>query len=71
MIKIDNVSFAYGNALTLQNVSFHESEPMIIGLWGRSGSGKTTLMKLLSGMEQPNQGTISVNGVSHITIQKQ
>ncbi|MBM7632374.1 ATP-binding cassette domain-containing protein [Geomicrobium sediminis] len=64
MIKIDNVSFSYGNAKALQKVSLHENEPMIIGLWGRSGSGKTTLMKLLSGMEQPNQGTISVNGVS-------
>ncbi|GAF11754.1 ABC transporter ATP-binding protein [Bacillus sp. JCM 19045] len=64
MIKIDNLSFSYGKAMALRHVSFHENEPMIIGLWGRSGSGKTTLMKLLSGMEQPNQGTVYVNGVS-------
>lgn len=41
-----------------------ETEPIIIGLWGRNGAGKTTLMKLLSGLENMNAGTISVNGMT-------
>jgi ABC-2 type transport system ATP-binding protein len=64
MIKLENVSFSYGNIPALKNVNISETEPIIIGLWGRNGSGKTTLMKLLSGMENLDAGSINVNGIS-------
>lgn len=64
MIKLENVSFSYGNIPVLKNVNISESEPIIIGLWGRNGSGKTTLMKLLSGMENLAAGSINVNGIA-------
>ena len=51
MIKVNNLSFAYDGTNILKDVNFNESEPVIIGLWGRNGSGKTTLMKILSGLE--------------------
>ncbi|RKI97752.1 ATP-binding cassette domain-containing protein, partial [Butyricicoccus sp. 1XD8-22] len=64
MIKLENVSFSYGNTPALQNVSISETEPIIMGLWGRNGSGKTTLMKILSGMENIDNGSINVNGIT-------
>ena len=63
MIKINNLSFAYDRKNILKDVNLTETEPVIIGLWGRNGSGKTTLMKVLSGMEKPDEGTVEVNGV--------
>ena len=63
MIKLENVSFSYGNNPALKNVNISETKPIIIGLWGRNGSGKTTLMKLLSGMENIDAGSINVNGI--------
>ena len=50
MIKVNNLSFAYNRKNILRDVNLTETEPVIIGLWGRNGSGKTTLMKILSGM---------------------
>lgn len=64
MININNVSFSYGNSLSLKDVNLQESEPIIVGLWGRNGAGKTTLMKLLSGQEKPSYGQVSINGQS-------
>lgn len=64
MIKLENISFSYGNTSILKNVTLSENEPLIVGLWGRNGSGKTTLMKLLSGLEKSDSGSITVNGIT-------
>lgn len=62
MINIQNLSFAYDKKEILKNVNLSESEPLIVGLWGRNGSGKTTLMKILSGLEKPDDGIVEVDG---------
>lgn len=64
MIKLEKTSFSYGNMSILKNVTLSENEPLIVGLWGRNGSGKTTLMKLLSGLEKSDSGSITVNGIT-------
>lgn len=63
MININNLSFAYDKKKILKDVNFSETEPLIVGLWGRNGSGKTTLMKILSGLEKPDSGVVEVDGV--------
>lgn len=63
MINLQDVSFKYGDFTALNNVSLYEKEPIIAGLWGRNGAGKTTLMKLLSGLEQPTSGKLSVDNI--------
>lgn len=63
MINIKNLSFAYDKKNILKDVNLSEVEPVIVGLWGRNGSGKTTLMKILSGLENPDDGIVEVDGV--------
>ncbi|MGL6108230.1 ABC transporter ATP-binding protein [Romboutsia sp.] len=59
-ISIENVSKEYKKQKVLKNVSFSIKEGEIFGLLGPSGAGKTTLIRLIMGMESPNEGTINI-----------
>ncbi|MEH6940160.1 ABC transporter ATP-binding protein [Bacillus sp. JJ664] len=62
MIQIKNLTYGYQQTPVLSNFNLHETEPNIIGLWGRNGSGKTTLMSLLAGHFKPLEGQLNVLG---------
>ncbi|MNP19363.1 Fe(3+) ions import ATP-binding protein FbpC [compost metagenome] len=53
MIHMEQVNYSYQKTPVLNQVTLHESEPIISAIWGRNGAGKTTLMRMLYGMEQP------------------
>ena len=63
MIKFEQVSKTYaGGQRALQKVSFHLQQGEMAFLTGHSGAGKSTLLKLISIMERPSVGQISING---------
>lgn len=62
MLKIDSVSFSYGEVQVLDNVSLEIEQDSISTLLGANGAGKTTLMNILSGLFKPSSGTITFNG---------
>lgn len=62
MIKIDNISFRYGNVPCLERISMTLEEGRIYGLLGENGVGKTTLLTLLCGLKKVQSGTIDVDG---------
>ena len=64
MIRVENVTYGYGNSLALKDISFSKKEPEIIAIWGRNGAGKTTLMKLLAGHERPDKGKVEIMGMA-------
>ena len=49
-----------------EGVSFQANEGDRIGLAGRNGAGKSTLMKIIAGMIQPEQGSVSTAGGARI-----
>ena len=51
-------------AFTLDSVSLNVERGSLTGLLGPNGCGKTTLLNLLSGVLQPHQGVVSLNGAS-------
>ncbi len=59
LVTLQHVSFAYSEELVVDDVSFTIHEGDFIGLIGQNGSGKTTLLKLMVGLLEPHQGTIS------------
>lgn len=60
MIQVKNVSKSFGKKVILNNVSLNIEKGQIYGLIGPSGAGKTTLVKMMVGMEQIDEGTITV-----------
>jgi ABC-2 type transport system ATP-binding protein len=63
VIKVENLSKAYGPIQALAGVGFSVSRNEIVGLLGPNGAGKTTIMKILTGYLQPDEGTALVGGV--------
>lgn len=63
MLKIDNVSVTYPNALqpALKGVNLDVQKGDLVAVIGESGCGKTTLLRLIAGLERPQTGSISIN----------
>jgi branched-chain amino acid transport system ATP-binding protein len=62
MLKIDSVSFSYGDVQVLHNVNLEIEKDTITTLLGTNGAGKTTLMRIISGLFKPSAGSITFNG---------
>lgn len=64
IIKFENIYQSYGKKEVLKDINFSIKENQILGLLGESGSGKSTIAKVLTGIERPYMGNISVFGES-------
>lgn len=64
--SMENISFRYQgkSEYTLKNLSLGISKGDKIGIIGPSGSGKSTLIDLAMGLIFPEDGTMSINGIS-------
>jgi sulfate transport system ATP-binding protein len=52
----------YGDFAALDNVDFDVPSGSLTALLGPSGSGKSTLLRAIAGLDQPDSGTITING---------
>ncbi|GIJ60724.1 ABC transporter ATP-binding protein [Virgisporangium aurantiacum] len=64
ILRVENVSRSFGAVKALHDVSFHLAEGTMAALVGRSGSGKTTLLNVVGGLDRPDTGSITVDGVT-------
>lgn len=62
-IEFRNVSFSFGGAPVLQNISFKLYKGQTLGLIGATGSGKSTLIALLLRIYAPERGEILIDGL--------
>jgi simple sugar transport system ATP-binding protein len=63
ILKVENIWKVYPNGIVAnKNVNFEVHEGEIHALIGENGAGKSTLMKILFGIETPEEGRIILNG---------
>ena len=58
MLTIDRVCKSFGSLSVLKDVSLTVGDGEIVALIGPSGCGKTTLLDIISGLSQPDSGTV-------------
>jgi len=60
-----NVSFKFPNKIIgLRNVNLLENSGKLLAIMGASGAGKTTLLNVLSGIDNPSEGEVLINGIN-------
>jgi ribose transport system ATP-binding protein len=61
-LDLSNVTKRFGATVALDNASFRVKRGAVHALLGENGAGKSTTVKLLSGLMQPDAGSISIMG---------
>jgi sulfate/thiosulfate transport system ATP-binding protein len=61
-IVVRGANKRYGDFVALDNVDFEVPAGSLTALLGPSGSGKSTLLRAIAGLDQPDSGTITING---------
>lgn len=66
LINIEKITKVFAERKVFDQASFSLQEGEKVGVIGINGTGKTTLLKLLAGMEEPDEGTITA--ANHVVI---
>lgn len=64
LLKVDRVTVRFGGLIAVDNVSFDVREGDLLGLIGPNGAGKTTVMRVIIGVQQPTEGSVSLDDES-------
>ena len=62
VLKVDNLSAGYDQAIVLRGISFSIPEGQSMALLGRNGAGKTTLLNSIIGVTRYRGGSIALDG---------
>ncbi|EPY2272488.1 ABC transporter ATP-binding protein [Clostridium sporogenes] len=71
VLKVSNLKKVYGKKIifsALNNISFNIDEGEFVGIMGPSGSGKTTLLNMISTVDKPTSGQITIKDKNPLTL---
>jgi ABC-2 type transport system ATP-binding protein len=65
MIEVRDLTKRYGPVLAVDHLSFTVEPGKVTGFLGPNGAGKSTTMRLMLGLDHPNSGTVTFDGVRY------
>jgi len=66
VIEADNISKSFGDRLLFENLSFRLPPGGILGVIGANGAGKSTLLRMITGVQEPDSGTLRIGDTVNI-----
>ncbi|MGB3753556.1 MAG: energy-dependent translational throttle protein EttA [Parerythrobacter sp.] len=66
VIEAHGITKSYGDKLLFENLSFTMPPGGIVGIIGPNGAGKSTLFRIITGQEQPDEGSIKIGDTVHL-----
>src|SRR5919201_2979967 len=64
IVKVENLHKRFGHLEVLKGVDLQVAPREVVCLIGRSGSGKSTLLRCINFLEEPDEGSVSVAGLT-------
>ena len=68
VIEVENLKKGFGDKLLIDDLSFQLPPGGIVGVIGPNGAGKTTLFRMISGQEQPDEGSIRLGDTVQLAM---
>lgn len=62
ILSMENITKSYGDRLLFDNASFYLAEGEKVGIIGINGTGKSTLLKIMAGLEETDEGNVTMAG---------
>jgi ABC-type Fe3+/spermidine/putrescine transport system ATPase subunit len=62
VLELRNVTKRFGNVVAADAISLNVNQGEFFALLGPSGSGKTTMLRIIAGLETPDEGAVLING---------
>ncbi|WP_442875784.1 ATP-binding cassette domain-containing protein [Actinoallomurus sp. NBC_01490] len=68
MITAQGLTKRYGGKTAVHDLSFIVHSGMVTGFLGPNGAGKSTTMRMITGLDKPDSGSVTVNGKNHRSL---
>src|SRR5437016_14634505 len=62
LLEVNNIETYYGPIMAIRGISFGVPRGAIVTILGANGAGKTTILKTVSGVMEPQKGTVTFEG---------
>jgi energy-dependent translational throttle protein EttA len=66
VLDVEDLSKGFGDELLIEGLSFRMPPGAIVGIIGANGAGKTTFLKMVTGVETPDKGSVKLGETVHL-----